>query len=209
MGVAALVRRHPESREWIEAVREGRVPEGPPVRPKTYALSWELIAHQRGYGMWANVDLSWTKHAAEWIGERRALEVMSGRGWLASALRHHGVDLIATDDYSWGTGGERLTEVVKRNATRAVREFGGEADVLIAAWPPYNSRAMDVAIRAWGREKPVLFVGEIWGATGSKHLTTVVMKGWACQVRWGYSAWPNFHDDVFTGVPYEGEHLGL
>lgn len=183
------------------------MPRDPPRKPSTYAMSWELIAHQRANGMWANVDLRWTKHAAEWIGKRRVLEVMSGRGWLASALRHYGVDLIATDDQSWPRGGEPLTEVVKRNATRAVREFGDEAEVLVVAWPPLNSVALDVAIRAWGREKPVMFVGEVLGCTGSKHFTKTVMEGWECRIPWGYESWLGFHDDVYTGVPYAG--LGL
>lgn len=188
---------------WMEALLLGKVPERSPDSPMDYADSVKLSYLQRHFGMWANVDLEWTKHAAEWIGSRKTLEVMSGRGWLASALRHHGVDLVATDDGSWDTGGKHVTEVLKRNATRAVKEFS-DAEVLVMAWPPLGSMGAQVALKAWGRERPVLFVGEIRGCTGTEHMTRVMMRGWECRLRWGYRSWRGFHDDVFTGIPYEG-----
>ena len=52
-------------------------------------------------GMWALVYRSFARKLAVWIGNRRVLEVMAGRGWLAKALSEEGVSIIATDDNSW------------------------------------------------------------------------------------------------------------
>lgn len=47
------------------------------------------------------VAYDWVRPLAKWIGERNCLEVMCGCECLAKALRDCGVNVIATDDFSW------------------------------------------------------------------------------------------------------------
>lgn len=127
-------------------------PDGIP-HPKFYC-------HQRG--MWAIVDLTWTRKLADWIGNRKALEVMAGAGWLAKALRIHGVDIVATDNYSWDCDYHprmvRVTEVLKMDGEEAVNTYK-EADVLIMSWPPQTMDAYRIA-EAWGTKRPIVYIGE-------------------------------------------------
>ena len=47
-------------------------------------------------GMFAFVSWKWVEPLAKWIGNRRCLEIMAGRGWWSHGLRQKGVDVIAT-----------------------------------------------------------------------------------------------------------------
>ena len=78
-------------------------------------------------GMYALVSWQWVKPFAEWIGNRRCLEVMAGRGWLSLALQSLGTNVIATDDYSWPTykeWGEPVTGIEKIDTVEAVKNMG-------------------------------------------------------------------------------------
>ena len=95
-------------------------------------------------GMYAFVSWRWVNPFVEWLGNRKCLEVMAGRGWLSYALRQKGVDVIATDDYSWAKEKgwpDPLTQVIKMDAIKSVEKFGRGIDVLIMAWPYMDDTA--------------------------------------------------------------------
>ena len=106
------------------------------------------------------------------VDGRKVLEIMSGRGWLAKALRHHGVDLIATDNHSshgqWrGHGNNKkvpaLTDIMAKECSQAIKSYGKHMDILLCSWPPMDS-SMTKATRRWGTEKPIIYIGESdWG----------------------------------------------
>src|SRR5699024_6074466 len=83
-------------------------------------------------GMYAFVSWRWVKPFAKWIGERKVLEVMAGRGWLSHALRELNVNVIATDDYSWSYECGWLppvTDVEELDAIKSVEKYGKDIDV--------------------------------------------------------------------------------
>ncbi len=115
-------------------------------------------------GMWAAVDLTWTKALASWIGDRTVLEVMAGRGWLAQALDHHGVSVCATDDCSWEEThwrADNAFSITKLDAVEAVKSC--EADVLVISWPPHGSDEILHVMNEWGTARPVVYIGECSG----------------------------------------------
>lgn len=120
------------------------------------------------FGMWAIVDLTWTKELANFLGDRRVLEVMAGVGWLAKALKEHGIDVVATDDASWqdchtlAQGGQTVTEVGKLDALDAVKA-NPQAEVLVVSWPAYKDRAIVDVCDEWGCERPIIYIGESSG----------------------------------------------
>lgn len=122
-------------------------------------------------GMWAIVDMSWTAKLAEFIGERKVLEIMAGAGWLAKALESHGVDIVATDSGTWAkvsstgysrhstqAGGKAIYPVLEVEAVDAIESV--MADILIVSWPPLGDTRILKALDAWGEERPVIYIGE-------------------------------------------------
>jgi hypothetical protein len=145
----------------------------PPYPPETYRFNYQdkvgfsllecglnyeakLIANNQG--MWAIVDLAWTKKLADWIDGRKVLEVMAGRGWLAKALNHYDVDIVATDNKSWHEG-QTLFDIERKDAVAAARESDG-FDIMIMSWPPYAEPLATETCKAWGTDRPIVYIGE-------------------------------------------------
>lgn len=115
-------------------------------------------------GMWAIVDLTWTKQLAEWIGKRTVLEIMAGKGWLAEALKAHGIDIIATDSREWDDRHQACkleSSVIELDAVEAVKHYSVR-DILLVSWSPYEDDTIDRACEHW--KKPIIYIGE--GAEG-------------------------------------------
>lgn len=121
-------------------------------------------------GMYGFVSWRWVNPFVEWLNGRKVLEVMAGRGWLSHALRLKGVEVIATDNFSWGnTRGwkEPLTEVIECDAVESVKLFGDKIDVLVMSWPYMDNTAFQV-IKELHRVNPkalVVYIGENGGCT--------------------------------------------
>ncbi|WP_415913325.1 hypothetical protein [Neptuniibacter sp. QD37_11] len=111
--------------------------------------------------MYAVVDREWTPHLAKWIGNRRVLEVMAGRGILAKALSDEGVAITATDYNTYWEPFHPITEIDAREAAAESSD-----DVLLISWPPFEDTAIVDVCNAWGTERPIIFIGEFRGCTG-------------------------------------------
>lgn len=147
------------------------------------------------HGMWALVDLTWTKRLAEWIGDRHVLEVMSGRGWLAAALQHHGVLVHPTDprtSHPWKTGLPPLVPVASSDAVSAIH--GAVADMLLMSWPPYQDPIAMRVLEAWNDRGPLVYVGEWDGCNGDENFNQSVKL---TELDVGYRMWPSLHDRVW------------
>lgn len=119
-------------------------------------------------GMYAFVSWEWVNPLSEWLDESRCLEVMAGRGWLTYALRQKGMNVIATDDYSWHTKmkwGEPVTPVEKLDAVGSVQMYGKAIDVLIMSWPYMDSTAHDTikTLHEVNPDAVVVYIGESYG----------------------------------------------
>lgn len=155
--------------QFLDNVRQDIVP---PSAPSQSMNGWEYLSDNKfltycrareectSRGMWAIVDMVWTRELADWIGNRKVLEIMAGRGWLAKALQEHGVRIIATDDMSWKHkhDGENLVPILSLDAVDAVKTI--PADILLVSWSPYGSEVITNACREWGNERPIVYIGE-------------------------------------------------
>jgi hypothetical protein len=120
-------------------------------------------------GMFAFVSWKWVNPLAEWIGERKCLEVMAGRGILSFALRQKGIDIIVTDDFSWANTLEHckswintVTDVENMDAIKAVEQYGSEINVLIMSWAYMDDTAYRVIKRLYEVNPfaQVIYIGE-------------------------------------------------
>jgi 2-polyprenyl-3-methyl-5-hydroxy-6-metoxy-1,4-benzoquinol methylase len=71
------------------------------------------------YGGFSCVAQDWVSELAQWIGNRKCLEIGAGRGLLAKALHDNEVDIVATDNYCWEDFGARLRSNMFRRDKKA------------------------------------------------------------------------------------------
>ena len=152
---------------YLDSVLKGEVPV---ISPNLIALNKsgyqkevkEFNTFTSSLGIWALVDQKWTQELASWIHDRECLEVMAGNGLLAKALTQKGVSILATDDKSWDDpDGEFIAfhEVERFDALRAINKFRHK-DILIMSWPPPNVAISIDVLKAWGSDKPIVFIGD-------------------------------------------------
>lgn len=173
----------PASQAFVDDLRKRQIPEyfpyagrdlmsdlGSDVELMLEAFALKEIANH--YGMWVIVDRTWTADLARWIGDRKVLEVMAGVGWLAQALSEQGINIDATDDFSWnvqagctgeGDFGPIYPALRYQSAVEAVQ--ASDADILLIAWPPAEADAViETVCDAWGTGRPILYIGETPGS---------------------------------------------
>lgn len=180
----------------IEEMEQANVPTQFPKIPSYYfpenIQEWYQAKNtmRRKFGMYALVDKTWTKELAEWIGNKRCLEVMAGAGWLSKALAEHGVQIIATDDYSWFDGHKKINHVYtveNLDAVSSIQKYGNQVDILIMSWPPYSDNRAYKAMQEWGQLNTIIYIGEGYG---------------------GCTADDNFHNHFYTEA-YNDLHFSM
>ena len=88
---------------------------------------------------------------------------MAGRGVLAKGLYDFGVNIIATDNFSWGWSSHYLWfDVKESDCITAIKEYGENIDFLICCWPymddnMYNSL---IEMRSQNPMSKLIYFGE-------------------------------------------------
>lgn len=144
-----------------------------------FFLSIEEFRKREEYvseGMFGFISWKWILPFVEWIGDRRCLEVMAGRGWWSYALQEKGISVHATDNFSWHeqlaytAWNDTLVEMEKLDAVEAVQKYGEEADLVLMSWPYMDDTAYEV-IKTLYKVNPkaiVVYIGEgMSGCTAS------------------------------------------
>ena len=105
---------------------------------------------------WASMSYGFVAALAEFIGERKALELGAGKGYLTAALRAGGVDIIGVDilQARGEYGYYFYDEVVDMDIVEAVERY--PADALILAWPSHPDEDRD----CWSARALERFKGE-------------------------------------------------
>ncbi len=144
--------------QFLRQIEGGDIPNCEPVSLNSFYS--RTFCTKRG--MWAIVTAGWTTALADWIGGRTAIEIMAGRGWLTRALSEHGVNIIATDDYSWDDTHDATEPVCKVEQMDAeeVALTHLDREVLICSWP-HSTEPFQKICRLWLSEgKSVVYIGE-------------------------------------------------
>jgi len=203
--------------DFLELIYAGEIPPEPPTfldqhghcnalyRAEKHIYMDYMVARSSctERGMWAIVTMDWTAQLAEWIGNRKVLEIMAGRGWLAKALSAHGVDIVATDNNSWDERHSKskcIWPVVPMGALEAVEHADDfDADILIVSWPPYGDDTVCTACDAWKIEKPIVYIGEGDGGCNApdRFWQHFEMLDDAPDIP--LMSWDGIHDHIFIG----------
>lgn len=112
-----------------------------PVSLFWFRLVWPLLTQRRllmplvqPKGIYCFYSRALIVELAELIGKGNCLEIAAGDGTLTRFLADAGVNITATDDYSWNHEVCYPECVVKREAQAALREYAPE--VVLCSWPP-------------------------------------------------------------------------
>lgn len=162
-------------------------------------------------GMYGFISWKWILPFIEWVGDKRCLEVMAGRGWWSYALQQKGVSVHATDDFSWHEQGrystwkDTLVNMEKLDAVKAVKKYGEETDVVLMSWPYMDDTAYEV-IKALHQVNPnavVVYIGEgSGGCTASyaffDHFYEIEDEAFT-EVQMNFESWSAIRDEIRIG----------
>lgn len=193
-------------KSYLTCIKNGQIPAEAPdgLTPGGYGWNtlgmeyYEARSECTRRGLWMVIAQDWTKNLAQWIGSRKVIEVMAGGGWLAKALAEQGIDIVATDDYTWDDRHKqmkRLYPVRKMTATRAAHLPG---DILLVSWPPYGDKAICRACKVWGSNRPILYLGEDKGGCNAPDLFFQNFQPIE-HPDFGLVSWDGIHDEIQIG----------
>ena len=117
----------------------------------------------------------WLRPLAAWIGNRKCLEIMCGSGALSYGLQSCGVDIRATDDFSWDKEHSTAwfrngwTTLEELPALDAIETYGREVSFVICSWPFLSEDCYHALIkmREVNPDAQMIFIGEWRGGTAS------------------------------------------
>ena len=204
--------------EFLTTIRKGEIPLVPPIGTSINGFNFDNDAWDSCYrardecikaGMWTIVYDDWIKELALWIGNRTCLEIIAGAGWIAKALSAHGIDIVATDDYSWEKGSHNNHNILRKyqysieelEASEAVEKYQ-DIDILICSWP-YMDNEFTNACKYW-QGKPIVYIGE--GESGCT-ADDEFFQGFeedesAPEIQ--LMCWPGLHDHIQIGTWEKG-----
>ncbi len=115
-----------------------------PVSMFWFRLVWPLLGQRRllmplvrPRGIYCFYSAALIARLADLIGDRRCLEIAAGDGTLSRFLTEAGVQVTATDDYSWGDTVRYPDTVLQQNAGKALRTH--KPQVVISSWTPVGN----------------------------------------------------------------------
>ena len=135
-----------------------------------------------------------TKH----IPEPKAIEVMSGNGWLSYWLSKNGVEIIATtDNHSWNKQFDFKStpvQIEKLDCVEAVNKYS-EANLVLMSWPYMDPYAHKV-INEMRKDQWLLYIGEgPGGCTADDAFFAYIQKHCQCfESEYGFKQFYGIHD---------------
>lgn len=112
-----------------------------PVSLRLFRLVWPLLTQRRlllplvqPKGIYCFYSRPLVRELARLIAGRPALEIAAGDGTLSAFLAAAGVEIAATDDHSWQHAVRFPIEVLREDATAALRTRAPE--VVVCSFPP-------------------------------------------------------------------------
>lgn len=112
-----------------------------PVSLFWFRLLWPLLWQRRllmplvqPKGIYCFYSRRLIRELAAMVGDRACLEIAAGDGTLSRFLDKEGVQITATDDYSWSPNVTFPAAVLRQDARSALRLH--KPEVVVCSWPP-------------------------------------------------------------------------
>ena len=151
-----------------------------------WQVAFDMCIH---HGCWPMPIRTWMSELASYIGKASVLEVYAGGGWLARYLAWRGVDIIATDNRSWGDVIFN-SNVLQYGAVAAVQTFN--TDILLMSYPPYLDATVERVLENTTAKK-LIYIGE--GKDGNC-ATRKFFDMFTPHTIWQMPNWPGQHSVI-------------
>ena len=164
-------------------------------------ISRDTMIQLTGYSL---VSKSWLEPLADWIGNRKCLEIMAGNGILSYGLRNHGIDVIATGDGSWEQFSIKelqWCDIGKLDCCSAIENYKDRA-IVICSWPPMDDslfRTLQI-MRAANPDMFMIYIGESGGCTADYQFEEVAQclsDPTILEINKLYQSWGGLHDKIY------------
>lgn len=139
---------------------------------------------------------------AKFLKDKQCLEIMAGKAVLSKALQDRGIDIIATDNFSWESqNNDPWTTVEHIEAGDAIRKYKN-VDYILASWMPMDihSKRLIRMIRKYNPDVRLIIIGEDWGGCTANddwfERVEVVESGSFYEVYKESSSWYGIHDRI-------------
>lgn len=188
--------------DLLENLMDRKVPE----KYSSSILGSMMLRHSviplQGYAI---VSRDWVKPFAKWIGKRKCLEIMAGKGALSYALRNEGKSIISTDNYGWQQFdfSSLWTEVEKIDAISAIEKYGKDVDIIIMSWcymDDLGYRCL-MKMREVNPNAVMVYIGEpMGGCTGNDELyeeMEIIPDKKIDNVNRVFPSWYGIHDRLY------------
>lgn len=151
----------------------------------------------REKGYFALITKPFIKALANFIGDSKVLEVFAGSGLLTSQLKDAGVDIRATDNFSWNIETDNVENI---DAVEAVKKYS-DVDYILMSWQPYDKShdyEMVQALKKYNPEARIINITEGYGgcigSTAFYEAVEAVENDKFYDVTSSYERWKGVHD---------------
>lgn len=165
-----------------------------------------LFIEKQGFALLSH---DWINKLVKYINNRKCLEVMARCGSLSKILKDKGVDIIATDDFSWNGNANwnasrnYWTDIEDIDCIEAIGKYGTDRDVIIMSWPYMDDNAYKclMTMRKINPEAIMICIGEGYGGCTANNSFYDAMKEIdeddSDKINENFTQWFGLHDRVF------------
>lgn len=127
----------------------------PTLLPMPACVHWVLGSYWRP-------NPAFVSELAGFFHGKSVLEIFAGNGYLAGLMTERGVQVTATSILTGHDAHEAgvYHPIRVLSALDAVARHGATHDVLLVCWPTVTEAVLH-AVKAWGPDKDIVFIGEI------------------------------------------------
>jgi len=107
---------------------------------------------------------AWIRPLSKWIGKRKVLEIMAGCGSITFALENHGVDIIATDNFSWKSHKwNTWTNIENIDCIEAIKKYT-DREIILCSWAYMDDILYNSLLELRKTNRLLIYIGEDkWG----------------------------------------------
>lgn len=166
--------------------------------------SRDVIIRKQGFAL---LNEEWIDKLVTYFGDKKVLEVMSGCGSLAHILKTKGVDVIATDDFSWeGIASWNVeknywTHIENLDAITSIEKYN-DRDIILMSWAYMDKTAYNclLKMREVNKNAIMIFIGEgSGGCTANDNFYDEIdlcYENECRDINSSYQNWLGIHDRV-------------
>lgn len=171
------------------------------IELKHLEITRDTLIQLTGYSL---VSKSWLEPLADWIGNRKCLEIMAGNGILSYGLRDYGIDVVTTDDGSWEQFDIKVLQwcdIGKFDCCDAIKRYR-ERDIILCSWPPMNDSLFKAlqTMRSVNPDMIMIYIGEPNGCTADyqfENTAEYLFDSTILEINKLYQSWGGLHDKIY------------